>query len=341
MELIYIKNTNGVYDNGLLHNYEIDFDITTDRENTTNDFELKMALPDSVDDLLWVENETSSLIFIEGTEYGGEIMGSVIDIVDNTVTYTGRTWRGTFSEYIIEPPAGQDYLVVTGNLADIISDLPLYPLMQVAPTTYSLSTQYQFDRYITVFEGLEGLVSSYTDTSLRLTISFEQTEGQYTGTATATLEPVRDLSDWIEVSQDYSDHVQLKITKDGTTPRRLICLGQGELRDRQVVNLYADEDWNVSTTPISGAYPVEVYDYSSSDALEADGRKKFAEYIANHEQIDVNISDLDVLLGDIIAAKDNLTGETVQAEITNIVYKCTDYGDYQTESYDYKTKVRI
>lgn len=341
MELIYIKNTNGVYDNGLLHNYEIDFDITTDRENPTNDFELKMALPDSVDDLLWVENETSSLIFIEGTEYGGEIMGSVIDIAENTVTYTGRTWRGTFSEYIIEPPAGQDYLVVTGNLADIISDLPLYPLMQVASTTYSLSTQYQFNRYITVFEGLEGLVSSYTDTSLRLTISFEQTEGQYTGTATATLEPVRDLSDWIEVSQDYSDHVQLKITKDGTTPRRLICLGRGELKDRQVVNLYADEEWNVSTTPISGAYPVEVYDYSSSDALEADGRKKFAEYIANHEQIDVNISDLDVRLGDIISAKDNLTGETVQAEITNIVYKCTDYGDYQTESYDYKTKVRI
>ena len=340
MDLIYIKYSNGVFDNGLLHNYEVDFDITSDLENVTNDFELKMTLPDDKQDLLWVENETATLIFYEGTEYGGEIMGSVINIEENTVTYTGRTWRGTLEEFIIEPPAGRDYLTVTGNLADIINALPLYPLMEVAETDYAITSSYSFDRYITMFEGVTNLLT-YCDSALRLSISFEQANGQYTGMATASIAPTRDLTDLIEVSQDYSDKVQLKITKDGTTPRHLICLGRGELAQREVLHLYADDDWNVTTTPIQGAYPVEVYDYSSSEDLLADGRKKFLELIHNHEQIEVNINDLDVRLGDIIAAKDNVTGETVTAEITSIIYKCTDYGNHQTDSYEYKTKVRV
>ena len=341
MDLIYIRNTNGVYDNGILHNYEVDFEVSTDTENGNNDFELKMTLPDDPADLLWVENEVSSYIFYEGTEYGGEITGSEIDTDDRTITYKGYTWRGTMLGYIIEPPAGQDYKTVTGNFATIINALPLNPLMTVQATTYGITSSYSFERYVNMFKGVADLLAQYTADSLVLAISFEQTQSQYTGVASVNIEPVRDLSDLVEVSQDYGDHVKLKITKDFTTPHRLICLGSGELHERQVVNLYADDDWNVSTTPIAGAYPTEVYDYNGSEDLEADGRKKFAEYIANHQQIDVDITDLDVRLGDIIAGKDNLTGETVQAEISSIVYKCADFGTYQNETYEYKTKVRV
>ena len=45
-------------------------------------------------------------------------------------------------------------------------------------------------------------------------------------------------------------------------------------------------------------------------------------------------------LSDIVAAKDQLTGETVTAEITKIVWRCDNYGNYQEESYEYNTKVR-
>lgn len=339
MDLIYIRNRNGTYDSGYLHHYEVDFDVTSDLENTTNDFELKMPLPKDANDLYWLENQISSFIYVEGTEYGGEILGSTIDLEGNTVSYTGRTWRGTLDQYVIEPPAGQDYRIVSGNLATILNDLPKNDKLTYAPTLYTIGS-FQFDRYIKVFEGATKLLSA-CDNDLRLVFSFEQTANQYTGVITAEIAPKRDLTDLVEVSQDYNDKVQLKITHDSQTPRHLICLGQGELHARQVVHLYADEDWNVSTTPIAGSYPVEIYDYSSSTSLEADGRKKFAEYIGNHEQIDVSIDDLDVQLGDIIAAKDNITGETVTAEITKIVYKCTDYGTYQQESYEYQTKVRI
>ena len=144
----------------------------------------------------------------------------------------------------------------------------------------------------------------------------------------------------IDISQDYDDHVKLSISRDGNTPKHVICLGAGELSQREVIHLYADDDWNISTTPIAGAYPVEIYEYSGSGNLQTDGIKHFKELIGNHEQIDVNIDGLDINLSDIIAARDTITGESVTAEVTKIIWKCADMGTYQTESFEYQTKVR-
>ena len=90
-----------------------------------------------------------------------------------------------------------------------------------------------------------------------------------------------------------------------------------------------------------GAYPVEAYDFAASENLLADGRKHFLEVIHNHEQIEVSINDLDIQLSDIIGAKDVLTGEFVSAEITSIIWRCTDYGTYQEESFEYRTRVLL
>ena len=144
----------------------------------------------------------------------------------------------------------------------------------------------------------------------------------------------------IEVSQDYNDNIKLRIQRDHNTPKHLICLGQGELKNREVIHLYADENWNITQTAIPGAYPTEIYDFSSTTALLSDGMKRYRELIDGHELIDVAIKDLDIRLGDIISARDRLTNENVTAEITNIIWRCTDYGDHKTEEYDYKSKVR-
>ena len=208
-------------------------------------------------------------------------------------------------------------------------------LISVSDTPYVGGT-YQFNRYIKTFEGATNLLTA-AQSNLRMAFRFVS-DGE-SGTAWLDVVEARDMRNTVEVSQDYNDKIQLTITRDGNTPRELICLGSGELKDRQVLKLYADSDWNVSTTPIAGAYPVEVYDFSSSEDLAADGRKHFLELIHNHEQIEVTISDLDIRLSDIIGAKDILTGETVSAEITSIIWRCTNYGDYQVENYEYKTRV--
>ena len=338
MDLIYAKtDQNGVQTSGYLSNYEATFDVSTDLDYITNNFELTMVLPTTADELLWAENEISTIIYVEGTEYGGEISGSVIDIAENTITYTGRTWRGTLDQQIIEPPAGQDYRTVSGNLATSIRTLPLGPYIAVENTTYS-GNSYQFERYCTTFSGVSKLLTA-AQSDLRTVIEWES--NGYGGTANLSIAPTRDLRSLVEVSQDYNNQIQLKITRDGNTPKELICLGSGELRDREVIKLYADDDWNISTTPIVGAYPVETYDFSGSENLLADGRKHYLELIHNHEQIEVSINDLDVRLSDIIGAKDVLTGEFVSAEITSIVWRCSDYGDYQEEDFEYRTRVLL
>lgn len=337
MDLMYIRDRNGTKDSGFLKHYEADFDITSDADYVTNDFEIKMSLPSSDEELFFLENEISTIVYAEGTEYGGEITGSIIDTDERTITYTGRTWRGTLSEWIIEPPAGQDYLVVSGNLAESIRQLPHSDYIQVADTAYT-SNSFQFDRYIPTFDGITKLLA-FAGSDLRIGVEFNEGD-DYDGIATLTVAPTRDLTSLVEVSQDYSENIKLRIQRDHTTPRHLICLGQGELKNRQVIHLYADEDWNITQTAIPGAHPTDVYDYSSSTNLLSDGMKRFQEIIESHELIDVSIKDLDIRLGDIIAARDRLTNENVTAEITNIIWRCTDYGDHKTEDYEYKTKVR-
>lgn len=337
MDLMYIRDSNGIMDSGYLKHFEADFDITTDLDYVTNDFEIKMSLPSSDEELFFSENKIKTIVYVEGTEYGGEITGSIIDTDEKTITYTGRTWRGTLSQWIIEPPAGQDYRVVSGNLATILRQLPLSSYLDVADTAYTTGT-FQFDRYITSFEGITKLLT-HADASLRIGIEFHEGD-EYTGVATITIQPTRDATGMIEVSQDYNDNIKLRIQRDHNTPKHLICLGQGELRDREVIHLYADENWNIVQTAIPGAYPTEIYDFSSTTALLSDGMKRYKELIDGHELIDVAIKDLDIRLGDIISARDRLTNENVTAEITNIIWRCTDYGDHKTEEYEYKTKVR-
>lgn len=340
MDLMYIrKKKDGSYDSGILSHYKADFDVSSDIEYVTNDFELRMSIPESTEDLLHIENETSTIIYVEGTEFGGEISGYTINVADGTIAYTGRTWRGTLSERIIEPPPGQDYRVVTGNLAESLRTLPLSDYIEVLDTSYS-GGRYQFDRYITTFEGASKMLTA-ANADLRMAITFEQDDGAYTGKAKLSIVPVRDMTNMVEISQDYNDKIQLEMTRDGKTPRHLICLGSGELHEREVIHLYADEDWVISRTPIPGAYPVDIYDFSSSENLLKDGMKHYQDLVSNHNQIAVTITDLDVRLGDIISARHHLIEEDIQAEITKIIWHCEDFGEHQKESYEYKTKVRI
>lgn len=337
MDLIFTRIEDGEVSGGILSHYTATFDITTDLEYVTNKFELNMSIPISREGLLYREGEIKTIIFIEGTEFGGEVTGYQLDEEDGTITYTGRTWRGEMSKDVIEPPAGEDYLVTSGNLADSLRALPMSGYYQIENTEYT-GGEYQYNRYIKTFEGATNLLKA-ARSDLRMTIEFESI--LESGKAHLTIEPARDLRDLIEMSQDYDDNICLKIKKDGDTPRHLICLGQGELHEREVIHLYADDDWNITQTPIPGARPVDVYDYSASNDLLGDGTKHFEEIIGNHTQIDASVSDFGIRLSDIISGKDQITGESVDAEITSIILRIDDKGESHIETYEYKTKVRL
>lgn len=337
MELMYRRIEGEEIREGFLRNYDADFDITTDVDNPTNDFEIQMDMPETTYDLLWKENEISCIVYVDGTEWGGLITGAEMSLADSRITYTGVTWRGLLNLYIIEPPSGQDYRIVTSgtNVATALRALPMNPYISIQNSSLTTTRQFQYNRYITVHEGATNMLLN-SNASWRLYFAYDED----TGKALLTVGTTHDRTELIEISQDYDDHVQLTIKRDGSTPKHVICLGEGELKDRRVQHLYADEDWNISTTAISGAYPVETYDYSGSNDLLTDGQKHFRELIDQHMQIEVMVSGIELNLGDIIAAREILTGEYVTAEITKIVWKCHDMGTYQTDSYEYTTAVK-
>ena len=80
MELIYKKTADGVTTEGFLRNYEADFDITTEAESPTNDFEIIMPLPSSASDMLYLENQISTIVYADGSEFGGIISGYSINV---------------------------------------------------------------------------------------------------------------------------------------------------------------------------------------------------------------------------------------------------------------------
>lgn len=335
MELIYIKeNWQGhVLDSGILQHYEADFEIGEENNN----FEITMATP-TRDELLYIENHIKTRVFADETEFGGYITGIKISAEASTVTYTGKTWRGMQQNVIVEPPRGEDYKILSGNVGTAMRQLPFPSIYKLKPCDLT-ANQFQVERYVTLFDTVKKYLATATPHDVVMRINYSL---QYGGAGVLTAEFLEkiNLSNQIEFSQDYNDNIDLTIIRDGDTPKRLICLGQGDLKDREVINLYADDNWNVSKTPNEG-YPCQTYDFGSSEDLLKDSMKHYQELISQHTQIEVSIDGVNVNLGDIVSARDQITGEYVSAEISSIIWKRSDFGDYATESYEYKTKVRV
>ena len=108
----------------------------------------------------------------------------------------------------------------------------------------------------------------------------------------------------------------------------LICLGSGQLKDRMVVHLYANEDREISQTQtFIGEKEIQaVYDYPNAEdatALVRDGTKKLTELISTDE-MEVSIeegSDIDVDIGDVVGGHDYITGIDVKVTVTKKVLK--------------------
>ena len=334
MELIFEKKNKRTGDitSGILRGYIADFDVS---EEDISTFEVKMALPSARDDLLFIEGEVETVLFVEGTEYGGIIDGSTLDLENKEVTYTGRTWRGTLGDYIVEP--GKDvYRYVSGSGAAVMRSLPHHPLITFTGSGVTVPRT-KLERWCTTHEAAKAIMAAAKSACLEFRYE-ANANGRDGGQVICEVRKKRDLRNDIAFSQDYGDRVAVKITRDGTTPRRLICLGpEGDDGRQTALILYADKNWNVTKTPISGSYPQDTHEVSDDADLEEEGRKRFAELIEAHTSVEVTVSDIDLMIGDIISAKDNLTGEEVSASISGIVWKREDYGGHAVETVEYRT----
>lgn len=314
MELIY-ADTNGS-EIGFLTDFNLDLDI-----GSTNDFEIAMIANEKIMDFGWK-------IYANSTEYGGIISKIDVDTAPNKIAYSGQTWRGILSNYIISPPSGDDYKIVSGNVSTIISglisDFGIGSLYSVAASEIAV-TNYQFDRYCTLLSGVEKMLKS---------VGYRLNIGCQNGAVALTPTPIHDYSDELEYSQDSNINFRIQDNRNGVN--HLICLGQGDLKDRQVINLYLQSNGTIGTTQYYTGLSerADVFDFpavESLDELEKFGRERFA-LLLNSQKMEMTIGDIAVELGDIVGGRERITGIYMKKPITQKIVK----GDAYSMKISYK-----
>ena len=182
-------------------------------------------------------------------------------------------------------------------------------------------TNYQFDRYCTLLAGITKMLKSVGH---KLHIEYIQQERGRPGYVELSAVPIADYSEQIELSQDSRLNFVFEETKNGVN--HLICLGKGDLQDRQVIDLYVGQNGSIGTTQYyTGIQEIaEVYENASAetDELEGKGRERLQEIMNSTTfSMDVESLDMEVEIGDIIGGRDYVTGMYAAKPIAKKIYK--------------------
>lgn len=254
--------------------------------------------------------DDGALIYIEGTEWGGVVDRQTVDTETGEISYIGRTWSGILEYKIIVPPTDKDHLVVSGDahavLQLLIERLDLGDLFEAdsRPSAITINN-YQFPRFI---EGYTGIRKMLLNENAKLKMRKEQK-------VILSAEPIVDYSDRLSFSDEL---VNFFVDQDNRPVNHLVCLGTGELQDRNVIDLYTDADGNISfeQTYYGIDEKAVIYDYNNADrdSLEEYGRDKL-EGFQNETEIDISIEDAIYSdsstvydIDDIIGAYERFTG---------------------------------
>lgn len=302
MDLIY-TNANRE-DIGALQDYELDLAFGADENN----FECRIQSKSHC-------CEAGSLLYIEGTEYGGIIDNIESNTASGEVVYSGRSWHGVLNSKVLEPDAGESHLVVTGEansiIASLVARMGLTDLFEVATDDSGFNvTNYRMNRYITGYDGICKMLESV---GAKLAMTFEG------GKVILYAVAVYDFSQAEEFDSDIMDFTFKKAYK---TVNHLVCLGTGELENRMIVHLYADENGNISQTQMFFGLDeyADTYDYpnveTEEDLIEG-GIARLKELQAQSE-ITIDFDETEDLydVGDIVGSIDNVVGIVVTVTVT-------------------------
>lgn len=238
MDLIYTdKNRKDI---GVLSDYELDEAFG----KSENNFSLKISLSEHC-------MEPGCVIYAENTEYGGIIDTLNPNTKDSTLTYKGRTWHGILNSKVLEPDAGEDYLILSGEansvLKEIITRLKLNDVFSVSEEDSGIEIiHYQCSRYSCAYDEIRKMLYEFMG---KLTINCRMQ------TVLLSVSPLYDYSadeEWDANQLDFT------IEKNYHPVNHLICLGSGDLKDRHVIHLFTDEN--------GGIQPYSFYDNPYQDA---------------------------------------------------------------------------
>lgn len=255
-----------------------------------------------------------AFLHMDGTEYGGIVDAISRDTSSGEVVYSGRTWQGILDSKVIRPDAGQDYLVVSGDangiLGTLINRLGLGDLFEASDKTSGMTvTSFEMPRYATGYAGILKMLESVGG---KLVVRFVN------GMVLLSAVPIHDYS----ADEDFdSDLVDFTIKQSANSVNHLICLGSGDLKDRMVVDLYADADGNISDTQtFAGLDEYAAVLDSANTESEAElikaGAEKLQELFGGSALEIAFGDDTDAYdIGDIVGAYDNVAKISVRAKV--------------------------
>lgn len=299
--------------------------------------EVKAKLEDNsfsltVSDRLWKSEpiRIGHYIYASGTEWGGQVEKIRHNTASKQVTVSGVTWRGALYRKVIVPPAGQNYLTITNKEAnaamrDIIGT-QMGGAFSISTASSGVTIASKAFRYTNMLLGVEEMLEAR---GAALSISFLQ----QTKKATLSARAVVDYSDSIDLSQDYG--IDMVTTLGGYDRfNHIIALGAGELEDRDILHVYRLDDGTLTTQQPAwhgtAADHVRTYDYTNPEDIDKlrEGAEKILIENApqNTVEIDPRVDELSLLLGDIVGARDRLTGMVAKVTVVGKALKMDSKG---------------
>ncbi len=280
-----------------------------------NDFELTVDDPDAPG------IERGWYFWIDGSDVGGRIVDRRVAVSGgvSTATWIGQSWTGMLAAKILQPDANQDYLTVSGKLPDILKSLlkriGLDSVFTVDSSDASTLSNWMFQnpRYVDAYTGLRTLLAS-----CGRRLDFKASGNKIL----LGIVPVQTITNTID-----SDLVDFKAETNRRAVNHLIGLGSQELKNRLVVNYFADATGVVSQTQtLVGADEVcATYDYSNADlsTLQSETKKHLQE-LQTGGSVEVMLSDEvgdGLRVDDKIVATDQASGVNVTAVVTKRIVK--------------------
>ena len=315
MELTFTDT--GFRDVGVLEPYDGDFAWG----NSENDFSIDVA-GDNVP-------EVGSMIYAEGSDLGGIVTGYKSDVGAEAFSIVGHTWTGVLNRHVIGPDYGQAYLTLTGDVTECVAQLiaraGMGDLFVVNPSQVGV-------RVTHTFTGSQSATQQDTGRYMGCWAAVWQLLLE-TGCKTrfAWSDKLKRVVIDVTKRKDYTDNESqmVGVAMVGITTQRvtnhLICLGKGELANREIVHLYADIQGNVSKSQtIYGINEIaETYNQSSAETAELikNGTKHLKDLWKKSQQVTIksNSTAQPFDLGDVIGGVDARSHVTAQAVVTKKV----------------------
>lgn len=244
MDLIYADDSGK--DINIIDAYTLDLSYG----DAENDFELKIDRASHC-------CQKGYMIYVDGEEYGGIVDKIKVNTKTDEITYSGPTWQGVLGRKVLSPDAGQDYLIVDGEansvLQELIDRLDLADLFIADTIDSGIQIHYQFERYVTGYNGIRDMLR---DAGAKLKLLWSDKK---------VVVHAEYIHDYSQDEEFDTSQVDFEVSRNYSPANHIICLGQGDLADRAVIHIFADENGGIQPYAASDT-PLKDSDYITNES---------------------------------------------------------------------------